>query len=77
MSSDSVPKYRVRFNGFWGRWTDKGVHGDPSAATAEKGKIIFEAAVTSLIDIVDEWKKWPIADRLDQHEGPVQSQINW
>jgi creatinine amidohydrolase len=77
MSSDSVPKYPVRFNDYWGRWTDKGVHGDPRAATAEKGEVIFEAAVASLIDVVDEWQKWPIADRSDQHEGPVQSKISW
>ena len=77
MSSDSTGNYPVRFSDYWGRWTQKGVHGDPTRATAEKGKIVFEAAVSGLIEIVDELRAWPIAERSDQHEGPVQSQIRW
>jgi len=77
LSSDSTSNYPVRFNDFWGRWTKDGVHGDPTAATAEKGKVIFEAAVSGLIEIVDEWRAWPIAERSDQHTQPVQSQIRW
>ena len=34
MSSDSTSPY-VRFSDFWARWTKTGVHGDPTAATAE------------------------------------------
>src|SRR5262245_6919838 len=41
LSSDSVPEYPVRFADYWGRWTTTGVHGDPTAATAEKGKLLF------------------------------------
>jgi len=77
MSSDSTSVYPVRFNDYWGRWTNKGVHGDPRAATPEKGKVIFEAVVSSLLAIVDEWQKWPIGDRSDQHTGPVQRGIQW
>ena len=75
MSSDSTSV--VRFNDFWGRWTKLGVHGDPTKATAEKGKIIFEAAVTGIIGVVDELRAWPIPERSDQHTGAVQSQIRW
>lgn len=75
VSSDSTNI--VRFNDMWGRWTKTGVHGDPTKATAQKGKIIFEAAVTRLIEFVDEWRAWPIAERSDQHAQPVQSQIRW
>ena len=46
VSSDSTRNYPVRFSDFWGRWTKTGVHGDPTKATAEKGRILFEAAVT-------------------------------
>ena len=53
MSSDSVSPH-VRFNDFWGRWTKVGVHGDPTAATAEKGKIIWEAVLSRLLELVDE-----------------------
>ena len=77
LSSDSTPDYPVRFNDIWGRWTKIGVHGDPTAATAEKGQIIFEAAVSRLIDVVDEWRAWPIGERSDQHSAPVQSHIRW
>jgi len=77
LSSDSTPNYPVRFNDYWGRWTRLGVHGDPTAANAEKGKVIFEAAVSTLCGVVDEWRAWPIAERSDQHTGPVQSQIRW
>ena len=77
VSSDSTSNYPVRFNDIWGRWTESGVHGDPTTATAEKGKIIFEAAVSGLIKVIDEWREWPIAKRSDQHTGPVQSQIRW
>jgi len=77
LSSDSTSNYPVRFNDYWGRWTKVGVHGDPTAATAEKGRIVFEAAVTGLMEIVKEWRAWPITERSDQHAGPVQSRIRW
>ncbi len=77
VSSDSTSNYPVRFHDIWGRWTQVGVHGDATAATAEKGKIIFEAAVSGLMDVVDEWRNWPVAERSDQHARPVQSQIRW
>jgi creatinine amidohydrolase len=76
LSSDSTSPY-VRFNDFWGRWTQRGVHGDPTRATAEKGQLIFETAVTRLIEVIDEWRAWPVAERSDQHTLPVQSQIRW
>jgi creatinine amidohydrolase len=76
-SSDSTSNYPVRFNDYWGRWTQIGVHGDATTATPAKGEIIFEAAVSGLIEVVDEWRAWPIAERSDQHTGPVQSQIRW
>ena len=75
LSSDSTSS--VRFNDYWGRWTDLGVHGDARTATAEKGEAIFEAAVSGLIELVDEWRHWPIAERQDQHELPVQKHIRW
>ena len=37
LSSDSTTPY-VRFNDYWSRWTDLGVHGDARPATAEKGR---------------------------------------
>ncbi len=77
LSSDSTSNYKVRFSDIWGRWTRTGVHGDPRSATPEKGRVIFEAAVTGLADIVKEWKDWPIEERSDQHELPAQTGIRW
>lgn len=76
MSSDSTSPY-ARFNDRWGRWTRTGVHGDPTAATAEKGRVIFEAVVGRLIELIDEWRAWPLPEPSDQHTGPVQSDIRW
>ena len=76
-SSDSTSNYPVRFNDFWSRWTDLGVHGDATAATSAKGEVIFEAAVEGLVKTVDEIRAWPIEDRQDRHDGPVQDQIRW
>lgn len=76
VSSDSTSPY-VRFNDYWSRWTDLGVHGDARTATAEKGKVIFEAAVSGLLEFVEEWRTWPIAERRDFHTHPVQSDIRW
>src|SRR5438034_822206 len=77
VSSDSTRNYPVRFNDFWGRWTQTGVHGDPTKATPEKGRILFEAAVSGLVELVGELRSWPIAQRQDMHRQPVQADIRW
>jgi creatinine amidohydrolase len=77
VSSDSTSNYPVRFSDYWGRWTKLGVHGDPTVATAEKGKVIFEAAVDGLVEFVTEWREWPIPARSDQHAAPVRKDIRW
>jgi creatinine amidohydrolase len=77
VSSDSTGNYPVRFNDFWGRWTQTGVHGDPTRATAAKGRVLFEATVSGLIRLVDELRAWPIERRRDMHRLPVQSDIRW
>jgi creatinine amidohydrolase len=75
LSSDSTSN--VRFNDYWGRWTNLGVHGDATTATPEKGQVIFEAAVTKIVELAREWRDWPIAKRSDQHTRPVQAQVRW
>jgi creatinine amidohydrolase len=77
VSSDSTANYHVRFNDHWGRWTKTGVHGNPTVATAEKGRVIFDAAVRGLVELVDELRAWPIESRQDMHNLPVQSSIRW
>jgi creatinine amidohydrolase len=77
LSSDSTGNYPVRFNDFWGCWTQTGVHGDATKATAEKGRVLFEAAVTGLVELAGELRAWPIEKRHDMHQAPVQSDIRW
>lgn len=77
MSSDSTSNFPVRFSDYWGRWTKSGVHGDPTNATAEKGKVIFEAVVSRMVGLVDELRTWPISERSDQHTNPVQKSVKW
>jgi creatinine amidohydrolase len=77
VSSDSTKNYPVRFNDYWGRWTQTGVHGDPTKATAEKGGVLFEAAVGGLIEVVDELRAWPVAERKDMHRLPPQKDVRW
>ena len=77
VSSDSTGEFPVRFNDIWGRWTRTGIHGDPTKATKEKGRRIFEAAVQGLVELVDELREWPVEQRSDMHRLPVQSQIRW
>jgi len=67
----------VRFNDFWGRWTKTGVHGDPTKATAEKGKQILEIVMKHMLAWLDEYRTWPIETRSDQHRLPVQKDIRW
>lgn len=65
VSSDSTGNDPVRFNDFWGRWTQTGDHGDATKETAEKCELIFEAAVEGLVELVDELRAWPIEQRSD------------
>lgn len=74
-SSDSTGV--ARFNDYWGRWTELGVHGDATTATAAKGEVIFEAAVGHLVTMVDELRAWPIAERKDMHALPADKSIQW
>jgi creatinine amidohydrolase len=75
MSSDSLGK--VRFSDWWGRWTRTGVHGDPRRATPEKGKVIWEAILTGMLEAARDLQEWPVEERRDQHRLPVQSTIHW
>ena len=52
-----------------------GVSGQPTAATAEKGKRIFEEAVTRLMEYVDEFRNRPDRERVDHHATPPTSPL--
>lgn len=51
----------------WTRFSKTGVLGDPTLATKEKGKKIFEAVVTGLIELVREFRAYHRGTRQDLH----------
>lgn len=53
----------------------KGVFGQPSLATAEKGKKIFEEAVKRLIEFTTEFQQRPLRPRVDHHDKPPTSSL--
>ncbi len=61
----------VRLMDEWTRFSKSGVYGDATAATAEKGGIIFEAVVEGFLRLVKEFKNRPRGERTDyHHEAP-------
>ena len=58
---------------WWSRFDRSGVIGDPTLASAEKGRRLWEAAVQGLIDFGLEFKGWPLKSRRDYHDGPAGS----
>ena len=52
----------------WTRFSMSGVSGDPTLATAEKGRIVFETVVTAFVKLVREFKNRPRGDRTDYHK---------
>ncbi len=56
-------------------YTPNGVMGQPSLATAEKGKRIFEEAVTRLVQFTEEFQKRSRRPRVDHHTQPPTSPL--
>ncbi len=43
------------------------VLGDPTVASAEKGRAIFEKVIDRMVELVREFKARPVRPRRDQH----------
>ncbi len=60
-------------------WTstfaDNGVFGQPSLASADKGKRIFEETVNRLLEFVAEFQKRKVRSRTDHHTTPPSSTL--
>jgi creatinine amidohydrolase len=52
---------------WWSSFSDSGVQGDPTKATAEKGKMLLDAAAEELVSFVNELRATPIPKRRDRH----------
>jgi len=62
----------VRLMDEWTRFSKSGVYGDPTIATAEKGKVVFEAVVDGFLRLVRELKNRPRGERTDYHKEAPQ-----
>lgn len=51
---DMLEPGRVGLFRYWDEWSEKGVLGDPTTATAEKGERFLDAAVEALLVVVDD-----------------------
>jgi creatinine amidohydrolase len=52
---------------WWSSFSESGVQGDATKASAEKGKALFEAAVEEICSYVDEMRKMDIPRRREPH----------
>ena len=60
----------VLFQEFFSRNTPNGIQGDPTVATEEKGRLLFEAATQRLAAFLDEFRRREIRPRCDLHAQP-------
>jgi creatinine amidohydrolase len=69
------PKYKtlaiaggnVQFIDWWSRLSKTGTMGDPTKATKEKGKKIFDAIVNDMVEFIKEFKSREAPPRKDHH----------
>ena len=64
---DLVDGPPIRLMDHWTRFSKSGTNGDPTLATAEKGRVIFEAVVANFVKLVREFKSRPRGERVDWH----------
>lgn len=55
------------FNEQWSRFSRTGVQGDPTLATAEKGRVIVDAVVENLAELLRDLKAREFQPRVDHH----------
>lgn len=51
----------------WTRFSKSGTYGDPTLATKEKGRAIFEAVVDAFVRLAREFRNRPRGERTDYH----------
>ena len=65
--SDLTDPGPIRMMDYWTRFSKSGVNGDPTLATAEKGRVIFESVVRNFVRLAREFKNRPDGERVDYH----------
>lgn len=51
----------------WSALTESGVMGDPTKASAEKGRLLLDAAADGIVELIDELRRREPARRKDHH----------
>jgi creatinine amidohydrolase len=51
----------------WSTLSNSGVMGDPTAASAEKGRLLLDAVAAGLVELIDEMRARTTAPRVDHH----------
>jgi creatinine amidohydrolase len=65
--SDLLNPGPVRMMDWWTRFSKSGVNGDPTLATVEKGRVIFEAVVENFVKFAREFRHRERGQRVDHH----------
>src|SRR5207237_6656911 len=52
---------------WWSRFSQSGIAGDPTVATAEFGRILFEATCNRMVEVMQEFRQIPVRARVDHH----------
>jgi creatinine amidohydrolase/Fe(II)-dependent formamide hydrolase-like protein len=52
---------------WWSRFSQTGVAGDPTVATAEFGRILFEETCNRMVELLQEFREIPVRLRVDHH----------
>jgi creatinine amidohydrolase len=65
--SDLLSPGPVRMMDWWTRFSKSGVNGDPTLATVEKGRVIFEAVVENFVKFASEFRHRERGERVDLH----------
>jgi creatinine amidohydrolase len=62
---------------WWSRMSESGVCGDPTVATAEFGRVLFETTVDNMIRFVRDFRTLPLRSRRDLHAGDAGAGTGW
>jgi len=52
---------------YWSTISPNGIYGAAAKGTKEKGDQLFAAAVEGLIEVIRDFKKYPMLQRVDHH----------
>jgi creatinine amidohydrolase len=61
----------LHWQDWWSRMSESGVCGDPTVATAEFGRALFETTVENFVRLVREFRTIPVRPRQERHTSQV------